>query len=115
MDNYNAGFAMGYYLAARYRTMSLLYHDALTPVAAKQQLRRLLEEALASMETETPIEDTPIWPTVCSEIAFGNDEYFFSTGEYDQFDALLEGVSNGTIGLQTAVEEMRKAKQESLE
>lgn len=115
MDNYNAGFAMGYYLASRYRTMSLLYHDALTPVAAKQQLRKLSEEALASMEAETPIEDTPIWPTVCSEIAFGNDEYFFSTGEYDQFDALLERVSNGTINVQTAVEEMRKARQETIE
>lgn len=110
MDNYNAGFAMGYYLGERYRTMSLLYHGVISPDDAKQRLRKFLEEALASMDNDKPIEDTPIWPAVCGGIAYGNDEYFFSTGGYDQFDALLERVANRTICIRAATEEMRKAK-----
>ena len=111
MKNYNEGFAMAYYLAERYYTTVLLHHGKITAEEAKNRVAETTKTAIATMGSEKPLTETPVWPTVCSYIQLANDLYYFDTGEYDTFDTLLEMVANGRIDIHKAAALMQEGKE----
>ena len=111
MNSYNEGFAMAYYLVERYYTTILLNNGRITAEEAKKQIAETTKTAIATMESEKPITETPVWPAICGYIQSADDLYYFGTAEYDTFDSLLEMVANGRIDIRKAAALMLEGKE----